>query len=392
MSRVTQLVTRVLRTLPAPRDHNPQIYLALSGGVDSSVAGYLLRERGYEVRPIFLRCWTSDDGACVEQEFRASEKAASHLSLPPPEDWDFVREYWNSVFEPVLLHGLAAGLTPNPDISCNTLVKFGAFPERLRKHTNSDDVLFATGHYARLDRENHLHRATDSAKDQSYFLANVPRTSLRGAMFPIGTLHKAETREIARHVGLPAAHARSSRGLCFVGARRLSELLATYIDENNVKPPRFVDIDTKSVICEASESLWAYTVGQRARIGGVPSPYYVAHKCNRENVILVASGNESPHLHTLVVRTNHPRWIAEQPQLDIPLLAKLSSCSALEPCMVHITDSGLSVHFERHVRRVGAGQLVAFYRDNLCLGGATVAPEPFPFDLSQSQQNASFVQ
>lgn len=384
MKSAKTLVSLALRSIPPPSASGSTIHLALSGGVDSSVAAFLLRERGWRVRPIFLRCWTSDDGACVERELRAAQAAVHALQLGDPlDDWDFVREYWNGVFEGVLLRGLADGLTPNPDVACNALIKFGSFPERLRKESGNESIQFATGHYARLNSNHQLLRAVDTHKDQSYFLAKVKAADLRDAIFPLGNLLKRETRAIATHAGLPAAQAPSSRGLCFVGAPRLTALLDQYMGTSH--PSRFVDAETRIPISDAPFAAWAYTIGQRARIGGASNPYYVVGK-SKDGDVLVAQGAESHLLRTRQVECSKPHWIHERPVDGSALFAKVNSCGDMLECTTEVRDDTFFVVFKKDVRKVAPGQLIAIYDGEVCLGGAVVS------GASVSQQRAEMIE
>eukprot|EP00171_Calliarthron_tuberculosum_P009967 IDg9967t1 len=192
-----QLLARAVRALPAGGGRT--IHVALSGGVDSSVTALLLRDAGWSVRPVLMRCWAEDGGGCFEKDSRAAEAATRALDLPHPL----------AVFD--LTH-----------VACNARVKFGAFPARLRAEAGvTNTPLFATGHYARTSG-GVLRTAADAQKDQTYFLAGVAGVDLQAAMFPLGTLRKTDTRAIAAHAVLPAASARSSRGICFVGKRAIA--------------------------------------------------------------------------------------------------------------------------------------------------------------------------
>lgn len=381
MTSVSSIIARALRFVPAPPSTNARVHLALSGGVDSSVAGFLLKERGWRITPIFMRCWTGDDntGECVERELRAAEAATKALALEEAlQDWDFVSDYWTEVFEPVLLRGLAAGLTPNPDVACNATVKFRALPARIRAAGGRH---YATGHYARLDANGALRCATDTAKDQTYFLAHCAQEELRDAIFPVGALLKSETRAIARHLALPSADAASTKGLCFVGARRLSELVEQYLpvsasvsaSTETGEGRWFVDAECGRMVARMPRPQWAYTVGQRARIGGAPEAWYVAGKRASGDVV-VTRGADSPRLFTRTLLCGKPHWIGAAPHDDKPLHAKLKSCGAMQPCRIEETRArdGVVVRFENAVRRTGAGQLIALYSDLQCLGGCLV--------------------
>lgn len=377
---VSQLLARALRTVP--EGHGRTVNLALSGGVDSSVAGLLLRERGWSIRPVLMRCWSykeeDDTTSCFERDLACATSAARALNLQEPTVFDLTREYWTQVFEPVFLAGLARNHTPNPDVACNAHVKFGAFPARLRAETsNHQTPPFATGHYARIGAlPGILRRAVDPKKDQTYFLATVRKQDLGEAMFPVGGLRKDETRGIAKYAALPAASARSSRGLCFVGKRPLAPFAKQFLPD--APHGRFVDARIGSVIAETPKPTWAYTIGQRARIGGLNEPYFVADK--RGDEVLVVPGSMHPKLFVTWARCATMHWIEGSPPAvlssgtEMSMHAKTYSSAPLVNCTVSLVLGGaVHIKFEHKQRRVAPGQLIALYQGDICLGGGIVS-------------------
>lgn len=389
---VSRLIARAISCIPAPTAATgATVHLALSGGVDSSVAAFLLRERGWSVRPVVMKCWDDgsdvDDkaeGPCFEKELRAAQDAAHALSLDRQVDvYDFVKEYWNDVFEPVFLRGFAAGETPNPDMACNRSVKFGAFPARLRKerlkcadNNISRTPPFATGHYARIgvraDAQPQLLRATDTAKDQTYFLASVPGTELQTAMFPVGNLRKSEVREIALSVNLPAAAARSSRGICFVGKQRMGPFLERYLVSDTKRDARghFIDNATGKALGILPGPAHTFTTGQRARLGGQPAALFVVGK--RDADVFVSCSPAS----TREMRCSQlANWVAGtaprelEAGLEMSLEFKSSSAATSEPCTARMEpDGAYLLRFYQPVNRVAVGQAVVLYQGDVCLG------------------------
>lgn len=335
-----------------------------------------------------MRCWADsddDEGAssCFEREVRASQATVDALSLSRDLSvFDFVPEYWNDVFEGVLLTGLRTGITPNQDLACNRSIKFGAFPQRLAAEAGAEEAPpFATGHYARLgardDGSVRLLRAADDIKDQTYFLASVPGEGFRSAMFPIGGLLKTDVRQIAAHVGLPAAGDRSSRGICFVGKRGMADFTARYMAPErgaSGRGPEFV-LDGK-VIAEAPKPAYCYTVGQRARVGGVSGRLFVK-KCVDGDVVLQRFPPE-----TCAVRCADAHWIGGEAPTGlgesggglVSMQYKGCSTGEIASCFLSRSeDGGICVGFGEPRAAIAPGQVVVFYNGEEVVGSAIVS-------------------
>lgn len=394
------IITRALSAITGPTAKSGSvIHLALSGGVDSSVSAFLLRERGWDVRPVIMRCWASEEEdiglSCFEKEVRASEKTVRALNLRQNlAVFDFVSEYWSQVFDGVLLAGLAKGLTPNQDLACNRNIKFGAFPERLAKEMGSaTPPYFATGHYAQVQnddsRQIKLLRAVDDAKDQTYFLASVEAGAFANVVFPVGSLLKTDVRLIAAHVGLPAVNEKSSRGICFVGKRKMSHFVSSYLsppsrDQFDLKPQSSSHVGNDQILHQPSfvldgqrigpllQSKHSYTVGQRARLGGAVGRLYVAEKNGTEVALL----RRPPTTRHIVCAA--PHWISSDwynclDQGKSRLLYKGNSSACLAPCHAHILpDGGLEVRFVVERPAIAPGQVLVLYNGPEVLGSAVV--------------------
>ena len=202
---------------------NRRVIVGLSGGVDSAVAALLLKEQGYEVTGVFMRNWEEQDGTCpAEEDYEDVRRVSEALDIPY-YTVNFTRDYQERVFS-YFLSEYSAGRTPNPDILCNTEIKFKAFLDFALK-SGADQL--ATGHYARLCRDArgvHLMKGLDGGKDQTYFLAGLTQAQLDRALFPLGALQKREVRDLARKHALPVAEKKDSTGICFIGDYRGAEL------------------------------------------------------------------------------------------------------------------------------------------------------------------------
>ena len=224
----------------------------MSGGVDSSVAAYLLKKQGYNVIGLFMRNWDSvinndflgnpnlDNDICPQEEdYNDAVKVCEKLDIPLHRV-DFVKEYWDNVFT-YFLDELNKGRTPNPDVMCNKYIKFDAFFEKA-KELGADYI--ATGHYAKIVDEK-LCKAKDENKDQSYFLAYVDKEKFKNVLFPLGDITKPEVRKIAEELDLITAKKKDSTGICFIGERNFSKFLKNYLPN---MPGDIIDIETNEVL------------------------------------------------------------------------------------------------------------------------------------------------
>ena len=229
----------------------------MSGGVDSSVAAYLLQQEGYDVTGVFMKVWQPEFIPCsAEEDRRDAMRVAARLGIPFLT-FNFEQEYKKDVAD-YFIAEYAAGRTPNPDVMCNRYIKFGAY---LRTALAQGAEYIATGHYARVKKDSegyHLLVGIDENKDQSYFLHTLGQDELSRTLFPIGNFTKPEVRQIARRAGLPTAEKKDSQGLCFVGKLDMKEFLSQYIPQK-----RGAVVDTKGVVLGEHEGAAYYTLGQR---------------------------------------------------------------------------------------------------------------------------------
>lgn len=354
-----------------------RLLVAMSGGVDSSVAALLLKQQGYEPVGAYMKNWINEDeviGHCPWQQDIADARAvADHLGIEF-RIVNLMQEYRERVVA-YLLDGYARGLTPNPDIMCNREIKFGVFRAWAKDH-GFDAV--ATGHYARRIETPagcELHEGLDPNKDQSYFLARLGQDQLRDARFPIGHLLKPELRELARAAGLPTAGKKDSQGICFIGEVKMADFLRAYVPD----APGPIVRATDGRVLGQHRGLHFYTLGQRRGIG-VPSntdhaAYVVVGKRAADRALLVAfDGPEAPGLHQTEVRVHSLSWIGPAITATTRLEGRVRYRDprvALE-FVPEAGDTAL-VRFEQPQRGLASGQVIAFHAGTQLLGAGVYA-------------------
>ena len=376
----------IFDTGAASRYHMPVMFLAgsmsrsriivgISGGVDSAVAALDLLERGYAVEGLFMKNWDDPDdpGWCPQDhDLAAADAVCAHLGIALHKV-EFTAEYWHRVFEHFLAE-YEAGRTPNPDILCNSEIKFRAFLEHALG-LGGDAI--ATGHYARVAGDGsggwRLLRGLDPNKDQSYFLHGIDANALAYTLFPLGEYAKDPVRERARAAGLPNHDRPDSTGICFIGERRFSEFLATYLP---AQPGRMETPEGR--IVGEHNGLMYYTIGQRQGLGiggghGTDGrPWYVLDKDIPRNTLMVGQGHDHPWLHTDALETETPHWLGTPPAAPLNCSAQVRYRQRPVPCEVESAGDGVRVSFDRPVRAITPGQSVVFYDGDQCLGGAII--------------------
>jgi tRNA-specific 2-thiouridylase len=359
---------------------SPRVIVGLSGGVDSAVAAHLLLQQGCTVQGLFMKNWEEDDepGYCSAAADLADARAVADRLGIALRSVNFATEYWDRVFE-VFLAEYRALRTPNPDVLCNSEIKFRAFLEHALD-LGADWI--ATGHYARVAHDADASRlllARDSAKDQTYFLHRLTQQQLNRALFPLAHLAKEDVRSIALRLGLANAQKKDSTGICFIGERRFADFLARWLPDD----PGPIETPEGKVLGEHRGLAW-YTIGQRSGlgIGGVrdagEAPWFVAAKDASHNALIVVQGGNHPLLYAGSLRGEQLHWIAGGPpvppsRLPFDCLCRLRHRQALQQCMLVEYDTGLcKVCFAEPQRAVTPGQSVVFYRGDECLGGAVI--------------------
>jgi len=292
-----------------------RVIVGLSGGVDSSVAALLLKRAGHEVVGVFMKNWEDDDTDehCTSREDLVDAAAVADVLGIELEAVNFAEEYRQRVFATFLAE-YRAGRTPNPDVLCNSEIKFRAFLDHALA-LGADRI--ATGHYARVHRAGarvELMKASDASKDQSYFLHRLTQAQLASVEFPLGDIAKKRVREIAREAGLPTHAKRDSTGICFIGERPFREFLARYLPRT---PGPIVTPEGREV--GRHMGLAYYTLGQRQGLGvggargAKEAPWFVAAKDAARNALVVVQGHDDPRLHSIRVDAIDPHWIAGAP-------------------------------------------------------------------------------
>ncbi len=355
-----------------------KVAVGLSGGVDSAVCAYLLKEQGYEVVGVNIVCWDEGPHCKAAEDRKDALTVALHLDIPF-EVLDFQKEYKEKVIDRFYAD-YAKGLTPNPDVWCNSEIKFGLFLEWATK--NGFDYV-ATGHYARLRVDNSTIQRTyelmiprDEWKDQTYFLYRLGQAELGRVLFPLGDMKKSEVRELALKVSLPVADKPDSQGICFVGDIDVQKFLRRRLEE---KEGEVVDIEGN--VIGRHKGVWFYTIGQRGgwvvepeyqkKFGGEAPVMYVVDKETERNRLIVGFGAETYRESFLVKEI---KWIGgKREQSEEELLVRIRHGGMLIPAQVIQEDRGLLVAMSLPQRGVAAGQAAVFYKDGECLGGGVIA-------------------
>ena len=364
------------------------IVVGLSGGVDSAVAAYLLKEQGYDVTGAFMRNWdaianndingnpTLNDPMCPqEQDYEDAKKVADQLGIPLLRV-DFIKEYWDNVFL-YFLDEYQKGRTPNPDIFCNKYIKFDAFLNWAKSQGFSH---IATGHYAkRIDRDGmtFLAKSFDQQKDQTYFLSQLNQAQLQASIFPLGDIDKHEVRRIATELNLWVAKKKDSTGVCFIGERHFKEFLHNYLP---MKKGDIVDINLNKVIGQ-HDGVFYYTIGQRRGlgIGGLKDyadakSWYICKKDVTKNLLYVANDDKDEHLLADSAIISDVNFNSIRPNDGSQINAKFRYRQGDLPVTIHyIDDQHVRLDFLSPYKAITPGQAAVFYRDNLCLGGGIIS-------------------
>ncbi|WP_249669886.1 tRNA 2-thiouridine(34) synthase MnmA [Hazenella sp. IB182353] len=355
-------------------NQNIRVVVGMSGGVDSSVTAWLLKQQGYDVIGLFMKNWDDTDeyGHCTATEdFEDVRRVCEQIGIPYYAV-NFEKEYEQKVFQ-YFLDEYKKGRTPNPDVMCNREIKFGEFLEKAKKLGAN---YLATGHYAQMkdvDGERLLARGEDPNKDQTYFLYAVPKEQLQYAMFPIGHLNKKEVRKIAEEAGLATAKKKDSTGICFIGERNFKSFLSQYLP---AQPGEIRTLEGKKI--GLHDGLMYYTLGQRQGLGiggsGTGEPWFVVKKDLEQNILYVAQGHDHETLYSHSLLATNVNWLVDTlPTEAFTCTAKFRYRQQDQGVIVHPKpDGNLIVTFKEAQRAVTPGQSVVLYRDEICLGGGII--------------------
>ena len=354
-----------------------RVVVGMSGGVDSSVSAWLLKQQGHEVVGLFMKNWEDDDDSeyCSSRQDWLDAVSVADLIGIDIEAVNFATEYKDRVFAE-FLREYAAGRTPNPDVLCNAEIKFKAFLDHAMR-LGAERI--ATGHYARVretDAGWQLLRGLDPTKDQSYFLHRLNQAQLARTLFPVGELPKTEVRRIAAAIGLPNARKKDSTGICFIGERPFREFLNRYLP---TRPGPMKTPDGRVV--GEHIGLAFYTLGQRRGIGlggsrdGSGQPWFVARKEVASNTLYVAQGHDHPWLLTRTLRADAASWVAGgAPEAARDYGAKTRYRQADSACRIEPATSadGFALSFAQPQWAVTPGQSAVLYDGDVCLGGGII--------------------
>ncbi|UOF89953.1 tRNA 2-thiouridine(34) synthase MnmA [Fodinisporobacter ferrooxydans] len=356
-------------------NRNPQetrVVVGMSGGVDSSVTAWLLKQQGYDVVGVFMKNWddTDDTGYCsATEDFHDVRKVCEQIGIPY-YTVNFEKQYMERVFQ-YFLDEYKKGRTPNPDVMCNKEIKFKEF---LNFALDIEADYIATGHYAQVAERNGeyvLIRGADANKDQTYFLNQLGQHQLSKTLFPIGHLSKPQVRELAAQANLATAHKKDSTGICFIGERDFKEFLSHYL------PAQPGEIRTLAgEVVGKHDGLMYYTLGQRKGLGlgGAGEPWFVVTKDLKHNILYVERGEDHPSLYSDGLFATDFNWVSgKPPAAEFACTAKFRYRQADQG--VHVTvnpDQTCIIRFDKKQKAITPGQAVVLYQGELCLGGGTI--------------------
>lgn len=348
----------------------------VSGGVDSSLTVHLLKEQGHDPHIFYIKIGLEDDPAWVDCPSQEDIEIVTFIAKKYGCKFDVIslqEEYWDRVIS-YTIDSVKKGLTPNPDMMCNKMIKFGAFEEKYGK--NFDAI--STGHYATtllLENEKYLATAKDSFKDQTYFLGQISRKQLSKLMFPIGNLLKHEVRDLAAKTKLPSAYRKDSQGICFLGKINYSDFIKRYVGE---KPGKIVELETGKILGN-HHGFWFHTIGQRKGLGLGGGPWFVVKKDIDNNIIFVSNGYDPETQYSSMIILSHFSFINEMPDRDysskLPVKFKIRHQPEFNEGFLEKKDSLFIINANEPVSGVAPGQFGVVYTPDgkICLGSGVIS-------------------
>ncbi|MGO3742303.1 tRNA 2-thiouridine(34) synthase MnmA [Kerstersia sp.] len=361
-----------------------RVVIGMSGGVDSSVSAWLLKQQGYEVVGLFMKNWEDDDDSeyCSSRQDWLDAASVADLVGVDIEAVNFAAEYKDRVFAE-FLREYSAGRTPNPDVLCNAEIKFRAFLDHAMS-LGADWI--ATGHYARVRRvpagggvRSELLKALDGSKDQSYFLHRLSQEQLSQVLFPLGEIPKTDVRRIAAELQLPNAAKKDSTGICFIGERPFRDFLNRYLptQPGPILTPEGQRLGTH-------QGLAFHTLGQRKGLGiggvkghqnedGTAQAWYAARKDLQSNVLYAVQGHDHPWLLSHTLQAQDASWVAGEPPAPGRYTAKTRYRQQDAACTLQADGAGgFTLTFDDAQWAVTPGQSAVLYQDEVCLGGGII--------------------
>jgi len=347
-----------------------KIAVLLSGGVDSSVALRLLKDQGHDLTAFYLKIWLQDEfsflGECPWEEDLKFARAVCKQVEVPLEILPLQTEYWENVVS-YTIDEIKEGRTPNPDIFCNSLIKFGQFYDKIDPSFEK----VASGHYANIEEADGkyiLKISPDPIKDQTYFLSYLTHKQISRALFPVGKYNKAEIRALAEKLDLPTHKRKDSQGICFLGQIKFKEFVEHHLGEIEGE---IVDVDSCKVMGK-HPGYYFYTIGQRSglKLGG--GPWFVVSKDVKKNVVYISRENKAVRERN-EFKVGKFNWISGNSPQATKLRVKLRHGANYNNCkMEMLNDSSANVKIDKPDKGIAPGQFAVFYDDDVCLGGGVI--------------------
>ncbi len=350
------------------------VVVGISGGVDSAVSAYLLKQQGYNVIGLFMVNWeeSDDSGVCSsETDYEDVKRVCNAIGIPY-YTVNYSKQYYDKVFT-YFLEQYKKGNTPNPDVLCNREVKFGPFLDFARK-IGADYI--ATGHYAKkqeIDGKYYLLKAFDKNKDQSYFLNQLSQDQLKSVLFPLADIEKTQVREIAEQLGLSNAHKKDSTGICFIGERNFRKFLKNFIP---AKRGEIKTLDGKVV--GTHDGVMYYTLGQRRGLGvggqkdGGSGRWFVVDKDVQKNILYVTQGEDDSLYSNGLISGKFNFIPCKTDKTEFDCYAKFRYRQPDQKVHVKVVNDHVELRFYSPQRAVTCGQYVVLYDGEYCLGGAEI--------------------
>lgn len=352
-----------------------EIAALVSGGVDSSVVVHQLKEAGYDPTIFYIRIGMEDKDGYIDCPSEEDIEITSYIAKKYGCRFEIVSlhdEYWENVVS-YTINAVKRGLTPNPDMMCNKLIKFGCFEEKWGK----DFDKIATGHYAtttEIDGKTYLSTAADKVKDQTYFLGQVDYMQVSKLMFPIGQLLKSEVREIAAREALPSAMRKDSQGICFLGKINYNDFIKRYLGE---RPGKIIELETGKVVGK-HHGYWFHTIGQRKGLGLSGGPWFVVQKDSRRNIIYVSNGYDPETQYGRSIDLEGFHFITQDPwgefEGEKEITFKIRHTPEFTTGTIRRVDGLYHIESDDKIQGIAAGQFGVVYdrESRICLGSGMI--------------------